>query len=497
MLVLGIETSCDETAAAVVEATLARRRRGAFGRTSSPRRSTSIASGAASCPSSRRGSTCATSAASSSARWPTAARRWAGHRCAGRDAGAGPGRVAAGRRVVRQGGGLGARQAAGRGQSPGRPHRVDLARARRDRRCRRSCWSCPAATPASIWCKTRGRVSADRPHAGRCGGRGVRQGREAARRSGYPGGPIIDRLAREGNDDGDSLARHAADPSRSQRARARRPIRFQLQRPEDRGAAARAAAAGGARRRAAAASSEIVDLAASFQRRVVETLVDRTFAAARWHGAQVDRHRRRRVGELAPARGRARARRERSEIPVFIPQPAAVDRQRRDDRRRRACASSPPAGSRRAISTRRRRCRSNTTWPRRTRDTELLVMSITHSIPLPFNTRLASDSIASRRSWPSLVREERREGRHGARIGHAHHGVGVRQRLARTACIQRLPGRLEGAQRLRATSTYRHHADRLKTTPMHTEAAMMGIRCSPITKASLDSRPVGAASSTA
>ena len=32
--------------------------------------------------------------------------------------------------------------------------------------------------------------------------------------------------------------------------------------------------------------AEVRDIAASFQRRVVETLVDRTFAAARWHGAR-------------------------------------------------------------------------------------------------------------------------------------------------------------------------------------------------------------------
>ena len=67
MLMLGIETSCDETSAAVVEET-GDGARGASARTSSRRRSTSIASGAASCRSSRRASTFATSAASSSAR---------------------------------------------------------------------------------------------------------------------------------------------------------------------------------------------------------------------------------------------------------------------------------------------------------------------------------------------------------------------------------------------------------------------------------------------
>ena len=63
---------------------------------------------------------------------------------------------------------------------------------------------------------------------------------------------------------------------------------------------------------------EIVDLAASFQRRVVETLIDRAFAAARWHGAKsigiaggVSANSRLRSEALAKA--------ERSEIPVYIP----------------------------------------------------------------------------------------------------------------------------------------------------------------------------------
>ena len=63
---LGIESSCDETAAAVVEETGdAATAVGASARTSSRRRSPCTASGAASCPSSPRASTCATSAASS------------------------------------------------------------------------------------------------------------------------------------------------------------------------------------------------------------------------------------------------------------------------------------------------------------------------------------------------------------------------------------------------------------------------------------------------
>ena len=74
MIVLGIETSCDETSAAVVEET--GDRGAAVARALERRRLAGrrfIASGAASCRSCRRGSTSATSAASSSARLPTPA----------------------------------------------------------------------------------------------------------------------------------------------------------------------------------------------------------------------------------------------------------------------------------------------------------------------------------------------------------------------------------------------------------------------------------------
>ena len=60
-------------------------------------------------------------------------------------------------------------------------------------------------------------------------------------------------------------------------------------------------------------------MCASFQRVVVETLLDRTFDAARGVGARERRHRRRRVGEPPAARGRGGARRTRRAFPVFIP----------------------------------------------------------------------------------------------------------------------------------------------------------------------------------
>ena len=57
---------------------------------------------------------------------------------------------------------------------------------------------------------------------------------------GYPGGPIIDRLANEGNAKAVALPAYAPDASRSQRSGACVSFRLQLQRPQDRCAAPRA-----------------------------------------------------------------------------------------------------------------------------------------------------------------------------------------------------------------------------------------------------------------
>ena len=64
---------------------------------------------------------------------------------------------------------------------------------------------------------------------------------------GYPGGPVIDRLAAQGNDRAVAVAAHAAHPCGSQRPTPAGTQRFQLQRPEDLGAASPAAAARAAR----------------------------------------------------------------------------------------------------------------------------------------------------------------------------------------------------------------------------------------------------------
>ena len=147
---------------------------------------------------------------------------------------------------------------------------------------------------------------------------------------GYPGGPVIDRLARDGNDRAwdfpTARLTHAdrnapaADERRAAAARCRAPRGFQLQRSEDRRPAAGARAdrhrsarprrARRRRRRGPVAASEVADICASFQRVVVEVLLDRTFEAARLARRAQRRHRRRCLGQQPPAvrsRGARRA----------------------------------------------------------------------------------------------------------------------------------------------------------------------------------------------
>jgi N6-L-threonylcarbamoyladenine synthase len=154
---------------------------------------------------------------------------------------------------------------------------------------------------------------------------------------GYPGGPAIDRLAREGNDrayDFPSARLTHADRN-APRATAEgllpphvaRRIDFSFSGlktavlrlvkertgAEPGGKAGASAAAGAALDRA-----DVANICASFQRVVVEALLDRTFEAARWLGA-------RSVGIAGGVsansrlRADAEARGRREDIPVFIP----------------------------------------------------------------------------------------------------------------------------------------------------------------------------------
>lgn len=134
---------------------------------------------------------------------------------------------------------------------------------------------------------------------------------------GYPGGPIIDRLAADGNETAIRWpGTRLTNPDRNAPERDGRfdfsfsglktaVLRHVRQRQAELGVEQLPA-------------NEIADLAASFQRRVVETLVDKAFAAARWHNAKS-------IGIAGGVSANSRLRKEalakavRSEIPVYIP----------------------------------------------------------------------------------------------------------------------------------------------------------------------------------
>ncbi len=138
---------------------------------------------------------------------------------------------------------------------------------------------------------------------------------------GYPGGPIIDRLAADGNDravpfpktrltHADRNAPHLAG---------RQDFSFSgLKTSVLRHVAGRRAAldlADGT----SLPDVEVRDIAASFQRVVVETLLDRLFDAAREHGARQRRDRRRCLGQSAGCVSDAIRRGQARDLPVFIP----------------------------------------------------------------------------------------------------------------------------------------------------------------------------------
>jgi N6-L-threonylcarbamoyladenine synthase len=134
---------------------------------------------------------------------------------------------------------------------------------------------------------------------------------------GYPGGPIIDRLAASG--DPTAIRWPGTRLTNPDRNAPDRDPRFDfsfsgLKTAVLRHVRLRRAALGTER----LPDQEVQDIAASFQRRVVETLVEKTFAAARWHGARA-------VGIAggvsanSELRRASRARGEAIEMPVLIP----------------------------------------------------------------------------------------------------------------------------------------------------------------------------------
>lgn len=154
---------------------------------------------------------------------------------------------------------------------------------------------------------------------------------------GYPGGPVIDRLATEGDDQAiDFPVARLTHRDRNPAPPVRLPKGFEkaLQYRTDfsfsglktavlrhvkKRAAARAVAPGaGPSVRVLFTDREIADICASFQRAVIEALLDRTFDVARWHHARsigiaggVSANSRLRA--VAAARG------EKAGLPVFVP----------------------------------------------------------------------------------------------------------------------------------------------------------------------------------
>jgi N6-L-threonylcarbamoyladenine synthase len=136
---------------------------------------------------------------------------------------------------------------------------------------------------------------------------------------GYPGGPIIDRLARDA--DPATIALPSTRLTHPDRNAPDRESRFDfsfsgLKTAVLRHVRARQAALGVNELPA----SEVRDVAASFQSTVVDTLVRRTFAAAKWHRAVA-------VGIAGGVSANSRLRAEaqvrghRAELPVFLPSP--------------------------------------------------------------------------------------------------------------------------------------------------------------------------------
>jgi N6-L-threonylcarbamoyladenine synthase len=136
---------------------------------------------------------------------------------------------------------------------------------------------------------------------------------------GYPGGPIIDRLAAD--TDGDLFALPGTRLTHPDRNAPDREYQFDFS-----FSGLKTAVLRHVRHRQVALGVEqlppadVQQLAASFQHRVVDTLVKRTFAAARWHnaksvgfagGVSANRH----LRAVAQSRG------ARAGVPVFVPSP--------------------------------------------------------------------------------------------------------------------------------------------------------------------------------
>ena len=133
---------------------------------------------------------------------------------------------------------------------------------------------------------------------------------------GYPGGPVIDRLAKSGNDRAVALPQTRI--THADRNAPERPGRLDFSYSGLKTAALREVEARRTSGRWPLAEADVADLCASFQRVVVESLLERLFSAARAHGAAS-------VGIAGGVSANSRlradalARGEREGLPVFIP----------------------------------------------------------------------------------------------------------------------------------------------------------------------------------
>jgi N6-L-threonylcarbamoyladenine synthase len=139
---------------------------------------------------------------------------------------------------------------------------------------------------------------------------------------GYPGGPAIDRLATRGHDRAIPFpkTRMTHADRNAPHVSGQRDFSFSGLKTSVRRHVSLRRAALGLEEHDPLPESDVLDICASFQRVVVETLVDALFDAARWYGATsvgiaggVSANSRLRAESLA--RGQAR------EIPVFVPGP--------------------------------------------------------------------------------------------------------------------------------------------------------------------------------
>jgi N6-L-threonylcarbamoyladenine synthase len=144
---------------------------------------------------------------------------------------------------------------------------------------------------------------------------------------GYPGGPVIDRLAKEGNDRAHAFPMPRMTHADRNQPKATAPqglLPPKIERSVDfsfsglKTAVLREVRRPGQTGARQLTTNEIADICASFQRVVVESLLDRTFEAARWLGA-------RSVGIAGGVSANSRLRAElqerglRRELPTFLP----------------------------------------------------------------------------------------------------------------------------------------------------------------------------------